>query len=44
MIQSFRILLVEDNQDDVELLRIQLNKMGLKFSLDVVDQKKRFIE
>lgn len=44
MTQSYRILLVEDNQDDVELLRLQLKKLDLKFKLDVVDQKKEFIE
>ncbi len=42
MTQSFRILLVEDNQDDVELLQIHLNKLDLEFNLDVVDQSNTF--
>ncbi|NBC04920.1 MAG: PAS domain S-box protein [Bacteroidetes bacterium] len=44
MKQPFRILLVEDNQDDVELLQIRLNKLDLEFNLDVVDQKRTLIE
>ncbi|MDZ7719063.1 MAG: PAS domain S-box protein [Balneolaceae bacterium] len=43
MEQPFQILLVEDNRDDVELLQLQLKKMELEFSLDVVDQKADFI-
>lgn len=44
MTQPFRILLVEDNRDDVELLQIRLNKLDLEFNLDVVDQKNTFID
>ncbi|MDR9410982.1 MAG: hypothetical protein RI573_19220 [Balneolaceae bacterium] len=44
MTEPFRILLVEDNRDDVELLKIRLNKLDLEFNLDVVDQKNTFID
>lgn len=42
MMQPFRILLVEDNQDDVELLQIHLKKLDLDFNIYVVDQQKVF--
>lgn len=44
MEKPFRILLVEDNKDDVELLQLQLNKLDLEFNIDVVDQKNVFLE
>lgn len=39
MKQPFRILIVEDNQDDVDLLKLHLRKLDMAFTLDVVDQQ-----
>jgi signal transduction histidine kinase len=40
---SFRIVFLEDNPDDVELITHELNEAGLKFKSVRVDTKKEFI-
>ena len=43
MKNSLKILLLEDNPSDVELLRYELKKSGLSFELKIVDTEKEFV-
>ena len=38
-----KILLLEDNQDDVSLLKRELDKSGMQFTLSVVESKDGFV-
>jgi DNA-binding NtrC family response regulator len=42
MTDSFKILILEDNQNDVYLLRQELNRNGLRFTSEVVQTRESF--
>ena len=43
MVQSLRILILEDNPDDAEMVRFELQEAGLAFTAKVVMTEKEFI-
>lgn len=42
--EPYKILLIEDNQSDIDLIDIQLKKLDLKFEIEVAGTKKDFKE
>jgi len=43
MEHQLRIMLIEDNQDDVGLVKKELERSGIQFALEIVDTKEEYI-